>query len=134
MAVLIDTCVWIDVATGALTDAQVAAVTGDDDALLSPVTIAELKLGAEIAPDPATRQRRLAELKRLLAVPCLTIDAVTGEIFGDLAAVLRQSGRGHRRRVQDLWLAASAVQHGHRLLTRNGDDFADVPGLQLLVV
>lgn len=111
-----------------------AAVTGDDDALLSPVTIAELKLGAEIAPDPATRQRRLAELKRLLAVPCLPIDAVTGEIFGDLAAVLRQAGRGHRRRVQDLWLAASAVQHGHRLLTRNADDFADVPGLQLLVV
>jgi predicted nucleic acid-binding protein len=46
---LIDTCVWIDVERGALAPADVAAFTGDEPVYLSPVTIAELKFGAEVA-------------------------------------------------------------------------------------
>lgn len=52
MGFLIDTCVWIDVEQGKLAPADVAAVTGDEPVLLSPVTVAELEFGAEIASDP----------------------------------------------------------------------------------
>ncbi len=134
MGVLIDTCIWIDVERGALAPADVASITGDAPVFLSPVTIAELKFGAEAAQDPGVRQRRLAALRRLQRKPLLAIDGNTGDVFGTLAAAIKIAGRGHRYRVQDLWLASQAIQHGYRLLTRNGKDFEDVPGLDLVLV
>ena len=57
----------------------------------------------------------------------------TGEVFGDLAAHLKTAGSSHRYRVQDIWLASQAIQHGYGLLTRNKKDFDDIPGLDLIV-
>jgi predicted nucleic acid-binding protein len=36
--------------------------------------------------------------------------------------------------VQDLWLAAQAIQRGFTLLTANAKDFQDVPGLKFVAV
>ncbi|MDA8166078.1 MAG: type II toxin-antitoxin system VapC family toxin [Desulfobacteraceae bacterium] len=134
MGFLIDTCIWIDVEQGALAPADVAMVTREEPVYLSPVTIAELAFGAETAPDPGIRERRRAALRRLQRKPHLGIDGGTGEIFGHLAAQVKANGRSHRYRVQDLWLASQAVQHGFRLLTRNKKDFEDIPGLDLVVI
>ena len=134
MAFLIDTCIWIDVECGALGPADVAAVTGDDAVYLSPVTIAELAYGAELPADPGVRERRRVALRRLQRKPLLPIDADTGIVFGHLAAALRQAGSMPRARVQDLWLASQAVQHGYKLLTRNRKDFQDIPGLDLVLI
>ncbi len=134
MGYLIDTCVWIDVEQGRLAPADVAAVTGDSPVFMSPVTITELKFGAEVAREEDVRQKRLAALQRLRRKPMLPIDGDTGEIFGRLAASLKAAGRGHRYRVQDLWLASQAIQWGYRLLTRNGRDFQDIPGLELVLI
>ena len=134
MGYLIDTCVWIDVEQGKLAPADVAAITGDEPVYLSPVTLAELHYGAEMAADESIRQKRLAALQRLQRKPLQPIDGQTGEIFGRLAASLRRSGRGHRQRVQDLWIASQAIQWSYRLLTRNGADFQDIPGLDLVLI
>lgn len=133
MGYLIDTCIWIDVERGTLVPADIMSVTGNEHVFLSPVTIAELKYGAEIATDPGIRQKRLAALHRLRRKPLLRIDDMTGDIFGGLAAQIRASGKTVRSRVQDLWLASQAVQHGFRLLTHNEDDFKGIPGLDLVV-
>lgn len=133
MGFVIDTCVWVDVERGLLAPADVATFTRDEPVYLSPVTIAELRFGIEAAPDAGVRQRRMAALRRIQRRPLLLIDGTTGEIFGTLAAQIRATGRQHRYRVQDLWLASQAVQHGYRLLTRNGRDFADIPGLDLVL-
>jgi predicted nucleic acid-binding protein len=130
---LIDTCVWIDVERGALAPADVAALTRDAPVFLSPVTIAELRFGAEIVKDAGIRQKRLAALRRLQRKPLLPMDGGSGEIFGSLAATIKAAGRQHRYRVQDLWLASQAIQHGFGLLTRNRRDFADIPGLDLVL-
>ena len=61
------------------------------------------------------------------------MDAVTGEIFGGLCAQLHGIKRTHAHRVQDLWLAAQAIQHGVKLLTHNGKDFRDIAGLDLVI-
>jgi predicted nucleic acid-binding protein len=132
MGFLVDTCVWIDVERGALAPADVAALTANEPVFISPVTLAELRFGAEIAQDPGIRQRRLAALRRLARRPLLPIDGITGDIFGSLAAQIRAAGRQHRYRVQDLWLASQALQHNCRLLTRNPHDFQDIPGLDLV--
>lgn len=134
MGVLIDTCVWIDVERGRLGPADVAAITGDEPVYLSPVSLAELRFGAENAASAELRQKRLSALQRLRSKPCLRIDANTGEVFGALAVELRRAGRGHEFRVQDIWLASQAIQQGYALLTRNEKDFRDIPGLDLLLV
>lgn len=134
MGYLIDTCIWIDVEQGTLAPGDVANITGDEPVFLSPVTIAELTLGAESGKEERVRQQRLAALNRLRQKPLLSIDGTTGEVFGRLAAAVRSAGRGHRYRVQDLWLASQAVQHSYGLLTRNRKDFEDIPGLQLALV
>lgn len=133
MGFLIDTCIWIDVERGAIAPADVAIITGDEAVFISPVTIAELKFGAENAAKPDLRQKRLAALSRLKRKPLLMIDETTGEIFGDLAFQIKKSGSRHQYRVQDLWLASQAIQHGYRFLTHNKKDFDDIPGLALIV-
>ncbi len=133
MGYLIDTGIWVEVERGALRPEAVAAVTADEPVYLSPVTIAELKFGAEIAPNAQVRQKRLAAIQRLLKKPVLRMDADTALIFGELAAMLRRRGRGAAaHRTQDVWLASQAIQHGLRLLTRNEKDFKDIPGLDLV--
>ena len=133
MAFLIDTCVWIDVERGVLAPADVDVLTHREPVFMSPVTLAELRFGAEIALDAGIRQQRLAALGRLERKPLLHIDGTTGSIFGSLAAQIKAAGRQHRYRVQDLWLASQALQHNCRLLTRNKHDFEDIPGLSLVV-
>jgi predicted nucleic acid-binding protein len=134
VGILIDTCIWIDVEQGNLTPAEIVAVTGSEPVFLSPVTIAEMKFGAECAATPTIRQQRLAALAKIRTKPVLRIDETTGEIFGSIAAHLKMSGKAHRPRIQDIWLASQAIQQGFALLTRNLRDFEDIPGLQVLTV
>ena len=46
-----------------------------------------------------------------------------------------RQGRGWpAHRVQDIWIAAQAIQHGLRLMSYNRKDFDDVPGLDVQVL
>jgi len=134
MGYLIDTCIWVDIERGTLAPADVANFTGKDAIYISPVTIAELKFGAENTSDMNIRQKRQVALLRLKRKPILRIDETTGEIFGSIAAQMKASGLQHRHRVQDLWIASQAIQHGLTLLTYNEKDFIDIPGLSLKIV
>jgi predicted nucleic acid-binding protein len=58
----------------------------------------------------------------------------TADVFGSLAARLRRSGRDPNVRINDLWLAAQAIQHDFKLLTSNPKDFRTIPGLRWLAL
>lgn len=118
---------------GSISPADVARHTGAEPVYLSPVIIAELTFGAEMARNENIRQKRMAALDRLRKKPFLIIDEITGEIFGRLAAALRRDRKDHDYRVQDLWIASQAIQNNFKLLTRNEKDFKDIPGLDLVV-
>lgn len=133
MGFLIDTCIWVDVERGIHSPADVSGFTHDEPVFISPVTIAELQFGAEMANNDEIRLKRLAALDRLSKKPFLLIDENTGMIFGRLAAILRKEGKRHKYRVQDLWLASQAIQNGFKLLTKNKKDFSDIPGLNLVI-
>lgn len=133
MGFLIDTCIWIDVERGRISPADVASITGGEPVYLSPVSLAELAFGADMAADETIRQQRHAALQRLRRKPFCIIDEMTGLIFGRLAENLRREGRDHRYRVQDLWLASQAIQNSLKLLTRNKRDFIDIPALDLVL-
>lgn len=128
---LIDSCIWIDVEQGRIGPADVATITGEAPVFLSPITLAELKLGVEVCTDLAVKQQRQVTLRRMLRKPTIQIDGDTTQVFGEIAAVVLQQGASHRHRTQDLWLAAQAIQHDLHFLTRNEKDFRDIPGLRL---
>lgn len=132
---LADTGIWVEVERGRLSAADLASIIGKAPVYASPVSIAELAQAAELPPEEHIRQRRRATVQRLREKVTLPIDGATGEIYGKLAFSLVQRGRGSpTHRVQDIWLAAQAVQHKLRLITYNRKDFDDVPGLDVQVL
>lgn len=134
MGFLIDTNLWIAVERGKLSAADIHAITKQAPVFLSPVNIAEIRFGIELMTDAKQKQRATATFRRMRRKPLLRITAETAEVFGVLAARLIQSGRGHDFRIQDLWLAAQAVQQKFTLLTANAKDFQDIPNLKFVVV
>ena len=133
MGVIVDTCIWIDVERGTISPADVARYTRDEPVFISPVTIAELSYGSEVAASEPIRQKRFAALQRMKKKPSLHIDEETGVIFGSISAHLKKAGRAADYRVQDVWISSQAIQYGYSLLTRNCKDFQDLPGLELIV-
>jgi len=131
---LIDTGIWIAVERGTLGAADVHAVTRQEPVYLSPVNVAEMRFGLELLPSGALRQKAAAALRRLRRKPQLRITGETAEVFGSLAAKLRKIGRDPNVRVNDLWLAAQAVQRDFRLLTTNPKDFRDIQGLKMVAL
>jgi len=129
---LIDTSVWIAVERGTFGAADVHAITRQDSVYLSPVNIAEMQFGLELLRAGVLKQHAAASLRRLRRKPQLRITVETAEVFGSLAAKLKKTRRDPNVRVNDLWLAAQAIQRGFKLLTSNPKDFRDIPGLQMV--
>ena len=134
MGVILDTSIWVAVERGRLTPAEVEKVTGKEPVYLSPITIAELEYGVQRAPDSHSRMKRQAALTRVRSKPCLTMDSITGELVGQVLAKLDASGKATQHRLHDIWMACQALQHNMGLLTLNGRDFKDIPGLRLLEI
>ena len=134
MGFLIDTSIWIAIERGQIGAADIHAITRQAPVYVSPVNIAELRFGIGLMRDPAQKLKAGAMLRRMMRKPLLRITGETADVFGRLAADLTLAGRGVEFRVQDLWLAAQAVQRGFGILTFNAKDFQDVPGLKLTVI
>lgn len=134
MGFLIDTDLWIAVERGKLSAADLHAITGTDPVFISPVNLAEMRFGAELIGDSRLKQRALASIRRMKRKPLLRIMADTAEVFGVLAAKMTQARKRSDFRIQDLWLAAQAVQRDFTLLTGNGKHFKDVPDLKYMQV
>lgn len=134
MGFLIDTNLWIAVERGKLSAADIHAITKQAPVYLSPVNLAEIRFGIGLMGDGPQRQRAQVLFRRLRRKPLLRITDETAEVFGALAAEMTKAGRGHDFRVQDLWLAAQAVQRNFTLLTANPKDFQDLPGLKFVAI
>ncbi len=134
MGWLIDTSIWIAVERGALGAADIHAVTRQEPVYLSPVNIAEMQFGLEMLRAGPLKQKAAAAMRRLRRKPQLRITVETAEVFGALAAHVKKAGRAADFRVNDLWLAAQAIQRECRLLTSNPKDFEDLPDLKMVAM
>jgi predicted nucleic acid-binding protein len=134
MGWVIDTSIWIAVERGALGAADLAAVTGSQPVYLSPVNIAEIQFGLDLMTAGVRKQRAVQALRRLRRKPQLRITLATAAVFGTTAAKLRKAGRDPKVRINDLWLAAQAIERDFALLTSNPRDFRDIPGLQMVAL
>jgi hypothetical protein len=99
---------------------------------ISAISLGELSFGVESCSNPAMRMQRQRALRSLELRPILDVSASTASVFGVLAAYLKQMGRSPRTRVNDLWIAAQAIENDFALLTMNIKDFEGLPGLRVV--
>jgi predicted nucleic acid-binding protein len=134
MGMIVDSSVWVELERGNLTSADLDAATAKEAIYVAPPVLAELEFGVHRAKTPAQRYRRAAAVARVAKEPCLIIDQQTATIYGRLAADLDAGGRPHGHRIHDVWLAALALQHNLKVLTKNRKDFEGIPGLTVIVM
>ncbi len=134
MGVILDTSIWVDIERGRLAPRDVAALTGKEPVYVVPPVLAELEYGVHRAKTDDQRARRASALDRIRRKPCIVIDQDSAATFGRLSALLDNRGTPSTHRTQDVWIAAMAVQHNLKVLTRNRKDFENIPGLAVLVI
>ena len=121
-------------ATGLLDTSVVIALAGSaapelpDQAAVSTMTLAELRLGAALA-EAQQRPGRLAVLAHAeQTFDALPVDRAVAVQYGELVASMSQDGQ--RPGVADALIAATALAHDLALYTLD-EDFRGVPGLRL---
>lgn len=132
MGMILDTCIWIGLATKEIDPDAVYKAVGDTPVFTSVVSLGELSFGVHSCTDPAERAMRAAYFRQVESRPTLGVSKHTAAAFGVLAAAVKQAGRSPRPRYNDLWIAAQATEHGYTLLTINASDFAGLPGVRVV--
>jgi predicted nucleic acid-binding protein len=123
---MLDTNVAIHLRDG---DPQVLerVATLEGAVLMSIVTRVELEGG--VYRDPEWTDRRRARLDVMLAaIPTVAFDVPAADAYG---AIVAHAGYS-RRKLLDRMIAAQAIVHRATLVTRNPDDFREIPGLTLV--
>ena len=126
MRTLIDTCVLSELRRPHPSPRVKAhfSVLADDDIFLSVFTIGELRKGIDQLKAGKKKSGLEAWLQQLVsATPgrLLPIDLETATLWGELAAKAAKAGRPLP--AIDCLIAATAIQHGLHLMTRNVADF-----------
>ncbi len=93
-----------------------------DEAAVSVVSVAELELGVHLAGSEAIRAARLRTLHAVQTTyVALPIDEPVASAFAELVAAARRAG--HRPKVRDAWIAATARACAVPVYSQD-DDFA----------
>ena len=122
---LLDTSVFIARESGR--PAELASLPGE--LAVSIVTIGELWAGVLAAQDTSTRALRLRTASDAGSLATVQIGVEVARAWAQLRVELREAGR--RMKVNDSWIAATAIALNVPVVTQDGD-FADVPGLRVI--
>lgn len=95
----------------------------------SIMTYLELSQGVLKSAEREQGERRLDAL--LDGIPLLPLSKAVARRCAAIRHGLKQAGRRVSSRALDLIIAATAVEHGLTLVTRNVDDYSDIPELKL---
>jgi tRNA(fMet)-specific endonuclease VapC len=97
---------------------------------ISVITYMEVFQGGFRTTDPAATQLKLDTF--LTSVPILHVTPAIARRCALIREHLRNQGKRVRPRNLDLINAATAIEHGLSFVTRNTEDYDDIPGLVLL--
>ena len=95
---------------------------------INPIVLGELEFGVQLLPAGRNKEHMRQWLTgNIRALPVLNIDTDTAVIWAVLLA--EQQSKGRTMPVKDSLIAATAIQHGLTVATRNVDDYryAGVP-------
>ena len=108
-----------------------SAIEQAEEIAMNPVVIAELHAGFLKGHQTKRNRAELEEFITSSGVHIVDIDADTGEMFAVIIHGLRIAGTPIP--TNDIWIAASAMRHGMRLLTADRH-FLKVPQILLNLV
>ncbi len=110
---LLDTSAYSAAFRGAT--AAKEAIQSADEIFLNPIVIGELLAGFM---GGSHRQKNEKELREFLAAPSVGVLKIDEETSGRYALILNSlRGEGTPIPTNDIWIAASAMQHGLEVLT-----------------
>ena len=127
--ILLDTSAFRRLRSG---DERVAAaIAAARSVALSVVTLGELEAGAQLGVRAADNRAALAEFLAAPFVSVLPITTDVARVYGRIFAELRRAGRPIG--VNDIWIAAGAIESGSHLVTFDVD-FRRVAGLDATIL
>ncbi|MEN9872754.1 MAG: hypothetical protein RL450_689 [Actinomycetota bacterium] len=127
--VVLDTSVWIQMER---TESLHPLLSPDDELFMTAPALAELKLAAKYSNRTVEARRWSEDVVEafLRASTFLPIDEKTADIYAVLKEFTKVSGRP--RGINDLWIAASAIQYQAELVSSDSAAmFQDLPGLRV---
>jgi tRNA(fMet)-specific endonuclease VapC len=125
---ILDTTVLVDAERGG--EALDEAIDNDDDLAIAAITVAELKVGVQMAKGGRREKRERFVTAVLDAVSIEVYDRNVAEAHADLLAHARQTGR--QRGAHDLIIAATARARARKVLSLDRKGFSELPGVELV--
>ena len=104
------------------------AIRDDDDVAIAAITIAELRVGVELATGRRRETRRSFVDHVITALPVADYDLAVTEAHASLLAHVRRQGTP--RGAHDLIIAATAVATGRAVVTADRSAFESLPGVE----
>jgi tRNA(fMet)-specific endonuclease VapC len=129
MPYLIDSDWMIDVLDGIPEAVAAVEQLATDGIAISIITYMEIYQGTLRTAVPVAAQQKLRTL--LEDVPVLPLSFAVAERCAQLRETLKRSRKRVRARALDLLVAATALEHDLTLVTRNIEDYSDIPGLRM---
>ena len=130
MGLILDTCVLIRAEKAGSTfnfDQWVSF----EEVFISVITVSELLMGVARADTEARKLKRSAFVEAIIKeIPIIDFTPDIARIHAEIYAGLAQHGQ--LIGAHDLIIAATAVTHGHAILTANQSEFNRVPGLEVV--
>jgi predicted nucleic acid-binding protein len=87
-----------------------------DQGVVSVITLGELHTALHTAPSPESLMARIATFEAATGFQALPVTAATARHWGRLRAAAKTLGQA---RVNDLWIAATALEHGLPVVTQD---------------
>ena len=129
MPYLIDTDWLIDHLAQAPAAEALLSELAAEGVAISIISYMEAYQGTLRSPDLADAQAKLQALAN--TVPVLPLSIAVAQRCARRREALRARGRRVRPRALDLLIAATALEYQLTLVTRNVDDYRDIPDLEL---
>lgn len=95
------------------------AIQTADEIVLNPVVLGELRAGFRRVSRTLENEDRLSTFRASSRVSMIEMDEETSERYAEIVTALRAAGTPVP--TNDAWIAASAMQHGLRVLTTDED-------------
>ncbi len=119
---LLDTCAYSALDRGH--PGLAAALHGADSVTISAITLGELRAGFKRGTQEGLNETKLRRFLLSPRIVVVLVDEDTSQFYGQISAYLR--GQGKPIPTNDIWIAASAMQHGLRLVTTDRH-FREIP-------
>lgn len=132
MGLMLDTCVFIhSEKTHTAINFEKWASYGE--AYISAITVTELLIGVHRANTQARKIKRSIFVEAVInEIQIIGFSTKSARVHAEIYAHLAQQGQ--LIGAHDLIIAATALTHGHALLTMNQLEFNRIPGLEVLAM